>query len=280
MQLTVLVDNNTLIDRYFLGEPAVSYYIEDAGTRILFDVGYSDAFLVNAQKMAIDLRTLDFLVLSHGHLDHTWGLDPLIRLYIEAKIERLKSKTPTLVAHPATFRTKQLKGFGQVGSLVTETRAANYFTLHLSRTPVWLTDRLVYLGEIPRQNEFEAQTLIGPVVNEKNEEEDDYSLDDSALAYRSSNGLVIITACAHAGICNTIEYAQKVCGEDRVADVIGGFHLLNPPERQLKGTLAYFKSLQPATLHPCHCTDLRSKLALAEIAKLEEVGVGLQLRFE
>ncbi|MGC9445028.1 MAG: MBL fold metallo-hydrolase [Candidatus Methanospirareceae archaeon] len=263
MQLTVLVDNNTLIDRYFLGEPAVSYYIEDADTRILFDVGYSDAFLVNAQKMVIDLRTLHFVVLSHGHLDHTWGLDPLIRLYIESKIERLESKKPTLVAHPAIFQAKLLNGVGQIGSLVTETQLANYFTLHLSKEPVWLTERLVYLGEIPRRNEFEAQAPIGTVVSDENEEAADYSMDDSALAYRSSQGLVVIAACAHAGICNTIEYAREVCDEDRVADVIGGFHLLDPPEQQLKGTLAYFKSLQPATVHACHCTDLRSKLALA-----------------
>ncbi|MCD7874407.1 MAG: hypothetical protein LUH17_05460 [Acidaminococcaceae bacterium] len=44
MQLTVLVDNNTLIDRYYLGEPGVSYYIEDGGAKTLFDVGYSDIF--------------------------------------------------------------------------------------------------------------------------------------------------------------------------------------------------------------------------------------------
>jgi 7,8-dihydropterin-6-yl-methyl-4-(beta-D-ribofuranosyl)aminobenzene 5'-phosphate synthase len=280
MQLTVLVDNNTLIDRYFLGEPAVSYFIDDADTRILFDVGYSDAFLINAQKMAIDLRTLDFVVLSHGHLDHTWGLDSLSRLYIESKIERLESKKPTLVTHPSTFQTKLLNGFGQVGSLVTEARAASYFTLQLSREPVWLTDRLVYLGEIPRRNEFEAQIPIGTVVSEENEGEADYSLDESALTYHSSQGLVIITACAHAGICNTIEYAREVCGEDRVADVIGGFHLLNPPARQLKGTLDYFASLQPAAVHACHCTDLYSKLALAGVVKLEEVGVGLQLSYE
>ena len=42
MQLTVLVDNNTLIDRYYLGEPGVAYYLEDGDVRILFDVGYSD----------------------------------------------------------------------------------------------------------------------------------------------------------------------------------------------------------------------------------------------
>ncbi len=41
MKLRVLVDNNTYIDRYYLGEPAVSYYIECDGIRLLFDAGYS-----------------------------------------------------------------------------------------------------------------------------------------------------------------------------------------------------------------------------------------------
>ena len=73
MQLTVLVDNNTLIDRYYLGEPGVAYYLEDGDVRILFDVGYSDIFLRNAQALGIDLSRLQQVVLSHGHNDHTRG---------------------------------------------------------------------------------------------------------------------------------------------------------------------------------------------------------------
>ena len=58
MKLKVLVDNNTFIDEYYLGEPAVSYYIEDEDTKILFDTGYSEAFIKNAKNMKIDLRKL------------------------------------------------------------------------------------------------------------------------------------------------------------------------------------------------------------------------------
>ena len=74
MKLTVLVDNNTYIDQYYLGEPAVSYYIEDEGARVLLDTGYSDIFLSNAEKMGIDLSRLTHIALSHGHNDHTGGL--------------------------------------------------------------------------------------------------------------------------------------------------------------------------------------------------------------
>ena len=69
MKLTVLADNNTFIDQYYLGEPAVSYYIEIDDCRILFDTGYSDAFLRNALGLGIDLGAITHLVLSHGHND-------------------------------------------------------------------------------------------------------------------------------------------------------------------------------------------------------------------
>ena len=80
MKLTVLVDNNTIIDRYFYGEPGVSYLIECDGGRYLFDTGYSDLFLKNAIKMGISLLELDAIIISHGHNDHTWGLGELFRI--------------------------------------------------------------------------------------------------------------------------------------------------------------------------------------------------------
>ncbi len=75
MNITVLADNNTLIDRYFLAEPGLSLLIEDRDIKILFDTGYSDIFIRNALKMGKTLNEIYFIVLSHSHLDHTWGLD-------------------------------------------------------------------------------------------------------------------------------------------------------------------------------------------------------------
>jgi 7,8-dihydropterin-6-yl-methyl-4-(beta-D-ribofuranosyl)aminobenzene 5'-phosphate synthase len=148
----------------------------------------------------------------------------------------------------------------------------------LSREPVTLTDRLVFLGEIARTNDFEGRAPIGKTL-EGGVEEDDFLIDDSALAYKSPEGLVIITGCSHAGICNIVEQARRVCGDDRVVDIIGGFHLLDPPAEQLQGTIAYMESLRPASVHACHCTDLRSKIALSRVVNLEEVGIGLTLAY-
>jgi len=273
-----LVDNNTLIDRYFLGEPGVSYFIQEEEHKILFDVGYSDIFIKNAQKMNIHFRDLDYLVLSHGHLDHTWGLASLIKYYTEASIEKIDYNKLTLVAHPSSFLAKKVKGLKQIGSIISQEELSKHFEIKLSKVPLWLTDRLVFLGEIERKNDFEAKNPIGKVVKD-DFEEDDYSIDDSALAYRSSKGLVIITGCSHSGICNIVEYAKKVCKDDRIIDIIGGFHLLNPGKKQLEGTLKYLEKIKPYEVHACHCTDLKSKISLSRVLNIKEVGVGQTLKF-
>ena len=74
MKITVLVDNNTIVNEYFLGEPGFSLLIEIAGKKILFDTGYSDVVIKNAEKLNINLYDIDYLVLSHGHDDHSGGV--------------------------------------------------------------------------------------------------------------------------------------------------------------------------------------------------------------
>lgn len=278
MKLTVLLDNNTLIDRYLQGEPGLSYLIEADGQKILFDVGYSDLFLRNAQKLALSLFDLDFVVLSHGHLDHTWGLFPLIQHYTESIVEKRVMKRPALVAHPAVFASKQYAEMPEVGSLLTSEKLAGFFDVQLTHEPKPLTEHLLFLGEIERATIFEAQKPMGRILENGQERGDDLR-DDSALVYQSPEGLVIITGCSHSGICNIVEYAKKVCGDQRIVDIIGGFHLLKPSSEQLTGTIEYLRAIQPAAVHACHCTDLKSKVALSRSLELQEVGAGLVLTY-
>lgn len=276
MQLTVLVDNNTIIDRYFLAEPALSFLIEENNNSILFDTGYSDVFLKNAHKKGKNLSLINYIVLSHSHLDHTWGLEPLMRYFSELEIEMGSCSRPELITHPETFTPASGLGFKELGTLISKGRISKHFTLNLSKKPLHLTDNLVFLGQIPRKHGFEGQLGFG---HKKGQNEPDTVIEDSALVYVDAAGLTIITGCSHSGICNIIDYAQKVCNEDRVLYVIGGFHLQNPPEQQLNGTLNYFKKLQPEAVYACHCTDLKSKIALSHVVRLEEVGAGLSLSF-
>lgn len=277
MKLTVLVDNNTIIDRYFLAEPGLSFLLQDDETTVLFDTGYSGIFLDNAQKMGLDLAFLDYLVFSHGHLDHTWGVDALLKYYTELRIEQRPHKKPVLIAHPQTFVSVQSEDFDEFGSLVSERKLEKHFQMQLSKDPQRLSDKLTFLGEIPRNNAFESVATYG---RKEGAQADDYVVEDSALVYNSPRGLVIITGCSHAGICNIIEYAREVCSNDKVADIIGGLHLQNPPRQQMQGTLDYLEKLQPDTVRACHCTDLKSKITLSTVVDLKEVGVGLTVDYD
>ncbi len=277
LTLTVLVDNTTLPDRDFMSEPGLSFFVETAGRKILFDTGLSGLFIANAKNLGIDLSDFDFLVLSHGHIDHTGGLLPLIHHIEEATFGVKPARVPELIAHPRCFWPKE-KEQKRNGSEVNEEEARRRFPLCLSEKPVWITDDLVFLGEIPRRFAFEhvdpgTRKIFFPDGQVKPDE----LPDDSALAFRSDKGLVIITGCSHAGICNITEYAREVCGERKVAGIIGGLHLLSPEPGHLAKTGKYLNRLHLNALHACHCTSLPAKLALAEYSPVQETGVGMRL---
>ncbi len=276
MKLTVLVDNNTLIDRYFLAEPGLSFLIEDNGYRLLFDTGYSDIFIKNAIKMGKDLHHLNAVLLSHSHLDHTWGLEPLIRYYSELEIEKHLVSRPKLVAHPMALTSATADGFKEFGMLLSQKQLAKHFSLQLDIASIALTDRLIFLGQIPRKHDFEGKLTFG---RKDGSAKADTVPEDSALVCRTDKGLVIVTGCSHAGICNIVSHAMDICNDDRIVDIIGGFHLQQPSPEHLEGTISFLSNLQPLTVHACHCTDLDSKIALAGVVNLREVGVGLALDY-
>lgn len=272
MKLTVLTDNSTIIDRYYLGEPALCFYLEDGDRRILFDTGYSDVFLRNAKALGIDLHAVTDIVLSHGHNDHTGGLSVLM--------ENIDCQGVRLTAHPGVFAAREYDGLA-VGSPVSEAECrAHGLDVRLSRGPAKLTDRLTFLGEIPRVLPFESVCPIG-TVSENGSTTDDYVIDDSALVYRGENGLFIITGCSHSGICNILLHASSLPENAGlpVTGVIGGFHLMKN-DRQLRETVTYLKEHVKGTLYPCHCVSLYAKhCMLAEGLPVEEIGAGISIEF-
>jgi 7,8-dihydropterin-6-yl-methyl-4-(beta-D-ribofuranosyl)aminobenzene 5'-phosphate synthase len=273
MRLTVLVENQASFD--LRGEWGLSIFIEAEDQRILFDFGFSDLFLTNAARLKIDLSKLDYLILSHGHVDHAWGLDWLLKSYLLQKLSL--EKRPTLIAHPLALAPKFSSNCIEGGVMLNESILERNFKTNFTKEPVWLSDHLVYLGEIERKIEKEqsmGETVISAALTA------DYLRDDTALAYKLPQGLVIITGCSHSGICNIVRQAQLICNEERIIDIIGGYHLLNPAPDCLEKTIAFLKKINPGQLHPCHCTDLQSKMALSEVSTVKEVYCGLELNYE
>lgn len=265
MKLKVLVDNNTFIDMYYVGEPAVSYYIEDGNDKILFDVGYSDAFMHNANKMNIDLNSINKIVISHGHDDHTGGLKYFFK----------DNRNVEVISHPDSFNYKEDDTGLYIGTSMTKEELTTKCKLTLTKEPLNISDNIIYLGEIPNTNNFEDRYTIGKTII-NNEKVSDNIEEDSAIVYKSNKGLFIITGCSHSGICNIIEYAKKVCHEDKVYGVIGGFHLFENNDR-LKNTIKYFKDNNIELLYPCHCVSLEAKIEIAKQMRINEVGVGLEI---
>lgn len=278
MKLTILVDNNILQSKNFLGEHGLSFYIEEDNKKILFDTGYSNVFIKNAFKMNINLIDLDYIVLSHGHYDHTWGLSSYLSLYLSNLKQGKEFKETTILTNPDTFNEKYKDKLGEIGCLLSKDKLEKSFNLKLSKEPFWISDNLVFLGEIPRINDFEGKESIGKVF-QNNSYKDDYITEDSAIVYKTEQGLVVVTGCSHSGICNIIGYAKQVCKEPRVVDIIGGFHLVKTSEERLTKTVNYLSTLNLKQLHPCHCTDFQSRIFLAKKLNLKETGVGTVLNY-
>ena len=161
LKLKVLVDNNTLIDRYFKAEPGLSFWIESDGKRVLFDTGYSDIFIENAQIMGIDVNSADVVVLSHGHNDHTWGLNHLVQYFDRT----MYVKRPEMIAHPGAFERKRC-GSQEIGMILKEDVIEEYFEISKRSTPVRITEKLLWLGEIPR-DDWDIKPIGTTLINDQ-----------------------------------------------------------------------------------------------------------------
>jgi len=268
LKLKVLVDNNTYIDKYYCGEPAVSYYIEDDEAKLLLDVGYSDLFIDNAAAFGIDLSNISTIVISHGHNDHTGGLKYFF--------EKFNSSSLKVIAHTSAFNEKFI-GNEQIGSPFREKELSQKCNLVLSAGPIQISNHLYFLGEIPASNDFEIRNHIGSQkVNHIIQ--NDFVIDDTAIAYKAESGIYIIAGCSHSGICNIIEYAKKICDDDRVISVLGGFHLFDITP-QLEETINYFKRNKIKQLYPCHCVSFNVKAEIHKSIPIYEVGVGLDIQW-
>lgn len=257
LKITILNDNSA--GGQCSARHGLSFLIE-AGRTFLFDTGPSDIIFENARILGIGLEKVETIVLSHAHYDHTGGLK-----YFSGQ---------EVIAHPRVFAGHFRKDASYIGMPLSFEEARERFTLRLSREPLWLSDTVVFLGEIPRVNNFEAQT--SPFLDEAGNE--DFIPDDSGVAIKTNEGLVVISGCAHAGICNTVEQAVKVTGESRISAVMGGFHL-NEDDEITSKTIEWLKAKQVKKVMPSHCTELPALAAFYREWPFRQIKSGQVLLF-
>lgn len=248
MKITVLVENNSRINNYVLAEPGLSLLIEVDNKKILFDTGYSNVCLQNATTLNIDLSNITDIVISHGHNDHTRGLQFL----------NLNSKNIKFTAHPNIFDMKFGEDKIHYGCPISQKELEEKYTLNLTKKPYWISKNLCFLDEI-----------------ENNKSED---IDDSALVYKTKQGLFIITGCSHSGIINILNYAKKITGMSKIYGIIGGLHLLDKTNSEIEYVAKEFKKEQIKYLAPCHCCNLNSKIILANYMQIKEICSGDEIK--
>jgi len=260
MKLTVFTENYA--GSGFLAEHGLSYLIEHEGEKILFDAGHTDVFIKNAHALGIDIqKEVETVVLSHGHWDHGDGLQ-----YLNNKI---------LITHPEVFMKRyRNKDNSNLGLKLSKSQIEQKFKLILTEEPYYILDKIIFLGQIPRQNDFEAKT-----TNFSDElGQPDFVNDDSAVVVIQNNELIVITGCSHSGVCNIIEYACKVTGINTVKSVIGGFHL-KYNDLPTKNTIKFLKKNNINNIFPSHCTQFPALVAFYENFKIEQLKTGMVLNF-
>jgi 7,8-dihydropterin-6-yl-methyl-4-(beta-D-ribofuranosyl)aminobenzene 5'-phosphate synthase len=255
---------------------------------MLFDAGpLDDAIVWNGRRLGIDFAAIDGVMLSHGHWDHAGGMLAALALIREGRGD---DPVPCYL-HPEMFRQRALTlADGTV--LPIRAIASPDAIAHAGATPVMTREPLTALdgmfylsGEIPRETAYERgfpghlrRTPAGDGW-----EPDPLIVDERFLAVRlKEHGVVVFTACSHAGVVNVLRHARNVFGTWPLHAVIGGFHLAGRNEAIIPETVRDIGTFGLRYIVPGHCTGWRATAALAAAYgddRVVPLAVGRELTF-
>ncbi len=239
---------------------------------ILFDAGPEGyAIERNGRLLGLDFGRINEAVLSHGHWDHAGGLLTALQLIRESN----GGQAVELSLHPGMFRRRALRlpdgrllpfkpiptidAFAQAGAAVQSTRE-----------PRLLGRRVFFLsGEIPRVTPYERglPNHVCRTEDKNGWEPDPLIMDERFLAvHAKGKGLVVFTACSHAGVVNVLSHARNIFPDTPLHAVMGGFHLSGPgPEKIIPETVSDLGKFNLQRIVPAHCTGWRAVTALVNL---------------
>lgn len=249
LKITTLIENNSDENNILLSEHGLSLCIETDEIKILFDTGQSGDFIKNAEKLKIDLNNLDYVILSHGHYDHSGGFKKLV--------ENTKNSFKLIVGNGffnKKYKLLESDEYKFNGNSFDEKfiNMNNISTKYINQDLFNITEDVFLLSNFERNTDFEV--LNKKFYIKQNDEYmfDDFS-DEIALAIKTEKGLVVILGCSHVGIINILKTIMKRTGMI-IYGIVGGSHLIEADELRLSNTIKYFKENNISILRLSHCT--------------------------
>jgi 7,8-dihydropterin-6-yl-methyl-4-(beta-D-ribofuranosyl)aminobenzene 5'-phosphate synthase len=255
---------------------------------MLFDTGPEDyAFERNVTRLAVDLGVVESIVLSHGHWDHSGAMLLALSMIRSGN----GGRDVPYYAHPGMFRTRGVRQANGAVRRMEDVPGVVDLTAFgaqvvVTTEPQALLDGLVYLsGEVPRVSGFE-RGYPGQVCRSADGEgwePDELLMDERWIAVNvAGKGLVVLSACSHAGIVNVLTHARATFPDIPIHAVMGGLHLSGANEEIIPQTVAALKPFALKTIAAGHCTGWRAMTALANAfgdGVLTPTAVGKQFTF-
>jgi 7,8-dihydropterin-6-yl-methyl-4-(beta-D-ribofuranosyl)aminobenzene 5'-phosphate synthase len=255
---------------------------------VLFDTGPEDrTFEQNVSRLGVDLGPVEAIVLSHGHWDHAGGMVRALQLVRD----RNGGRAVSCDTHPDMFRSRAVKqadsSFRPMEDVPSVAALeANGGQVVSSRAPHTIAGDTVFVsGEIPRVSGFEPGL---PGQHRRTEdgtgwEPDELLIDERFIAVNvRGKGLVVLTACSHAGVINVLTHARACFPGVTLHTVLGGLHLSGVNERIIPQTVKALHDFDLEVIAAGHCTGWRAMTALVNAfgdQKLTPLAVGKRLRF-
>ena len=259
MRITTLIDNRpSPDDPRLVAEWGLSLCVAVNGRHVLVDMGASDAFARNAERLSVDIAAVDAAIVSHHHSDHGGGLRRFLELNDHADIY--------LGAAPEGEPTARLFGF--VSKYVGLDKALIARHAHRFRFVHQRTEVLPGVFVLPRIGGHNARPAGNKYLYLKRV--DGYILDDFrheiVVAIRDRDALVVLTACSHNGLLNMVESVAKEFPGVPVKAVVGGFHFAALPlfrgmsesERVVAGMGKAVLDCGVETTYTGHCTGRKA----------------------
>lgn len=257
MKVTMLAENERDINNSRLkAQHGLSMLLETNNTRILFDTGASGIFVENAEVMGIDIKSIDAVVISHAHKDHSGGLIEFLERNHSAKVYM-------------SIHAKEQYYLGLLGLKINISIPEQIFKKYGERiifveNLTEITEEIFFVpcnfSQISRSNKNNLYVKAGNGFTE------DSFKHEVMLVVKKTNGLVIFTGCSHNGLVEMVKYCRECFPQEPILSIIGGFHLMKVPFKTLlsdtKENIEHIGrsvlSMDVDKVYTCHCTGKKA----------------------